>query len=37
MKKNNEKAYYRYITIISAPIAKRKRKNKSYETIGECE
>jgi len=37
MKKNNDKTYYCYITIISAFIAKRRHKNKSYEPIGECE
>jgi len=36
MEKNNEKTYYRYITIISTPIAERENKNESYEQIGEC-
>jgi hypothetical protein len=36
-KKNNENTYYRYITIISAFIAKGRNKNKSGEKIGECE
>ena len=36
MKKNSEKTYYRYTTIISVPIAKRENKNESYEPIGEC-
>jgi hypothetical protein len=35
MKKNNDKTYYRYITIISASIA--KGKNKLHEPIGDCE
>ena len=35
-KNNNDKMYYRYITIISTFIAKTKQK-KNYEAIGERE
>lgn len=36
MKKNGEKTYYRYATIISTPITKKENKKESYESMGGC-